>query len=137
MITAAQVAASNKAYHVFETMVDARCVRDEGGFTLHWLVVAFHSIRAIGYIQFKEYVNHFLEKAVRCPQPPWSTDARGVYPTSSLGIGYGGVTVGVKAIIFKGASLLCIALYFTHPKLDGEKKKGSNILPIPPGETGT
>ena len=34
----------SRAYHLFETMVDAHCVRDEGGFTLHWLA-AFHWVR--------------------------------------------------------------------------------------------
>ena len=31
--------------HLPENMVDAHCAREEGGFTLHWLVVAFHSVR--------------------------------------------------------------------------------------------
>ena len=45
-------------------MVDAHCVRDEGGFTLQWLVDAFHWVRVhgvglgLGYIQCKECVNH-------------------------------------------------------------------------------
>ena len=30
-------------------MVDAQCVRDEGGFTVHWLV-AFHWVRIRVYI---------------------------------------------------------------------------------------
>ena len=33
------------AYHFFDNMVDAHRVRDEGGFTLQWLVVAFHWVR--------------------------------------------------------------------------------------------
>ena len=33
-----------RAYHFFETMVDAHCVRDEGDYTLYRLV-AFHSVR--------------------------------------------------------------------------------------------
>ena len=41
------------AYHFVEMMVDAHCVRDEGGFTLHWLV-AFHSIRVRVYIISRE-----------------------------------------------------------------------------------
>ena len=44
-------------------MVDAHCVPEEGGFTLHWLVLRFIrlGLSGIGYMEFKEYVNHFLE----------------------------------------------------------------------------
>ena len=32
----------NRSYHIFKKMVYAHCcVRDEGGFTVHWLVVVF------------------------------------------------------------------------------------------------
>ena len=37
--------ASSRAYHLFDNMVDAHLVRDEGGFTVQWLVVAFHWVR--------------------------------------------------------------------------------------------
>ena len=36
--------ASSGAYHFFDNMVDTHCVRDEGGFTVQWLV-AFHWVR--------------------------------------------------------------------------------------------
>ena len=35
---------ASRAYHFVDNMVDAHCVRDEGGFTVHWLV-AFHCCR--------------------------------------------------------------------------------------------
>ena len=34
----AHYCASSRAYHFFDNMVDAHCVRDEGGFTVHWLL---------------------------------------------------------------------------------------------------
>ena len=42
-------------------MVDAHCVRDDGGFTVHvhWLL-RFIGL-GLGYIQLKEYVNHMPE----------------------------------------------------------------------------
>ena len=59
-----------RAYHFFETMVDAHCVRDEGSFTVHWLVgcVSLGRVRVraiLGCKLFREYVNHVVEKAVR------------------------------------------------------------------------
>ena len=48
-------------------MVDAHCVRDEGGFTVHWLVVAFDLINVrvkvrVQIIYCKQHVNHVVEK---------------------------------------------------------------------------
>ena len=43
-------------------MVDAGCVRDEGGFTLPWLL-RFIGLET-GYMKFEDYVNHVIEKAV-------------------------------------------------------------------------
>ena len=62
-----QAALQARAYHFFENVVDAHCVRDEGGFTVHWLL---RFIRlGSGYICFREYVNHAVENAVRYPPP--------------------------------------------------------------------
>ena len=48
---------NGRAYHFFETMVDPHCVPDEEGFTLHWLVVALHSVRGsgLGYTVYSLY----------------------------------------------------------------------------------
>ena len=35
----------SRAYHSFDNMVDAYCVRNEGGSTVHWLIVAFHRVK--------------------------------------------------------------------------------------------
>ena len=49
--------ASIRAYHFFDNMVDAHCVRVIGGFTVRWLVVAFHwvwvRVRARVYIIYR------------------------------------------------------------------------------------
>ena len=59
----------SRAYHIFGKMVDAHCQRDEGRFTLHWLV-AFQSVR-VGFKVYiynsNSYVHHFLELVVRYP----------------------------------------------------------------------
>ena len=55
------------AYHFFETMVDAHCTRRRGFHPTYngWL----RFIRlGLGHMKFMEYVNHFLEKAVRYPR---------------------------------------------------------------------
>ena len=42
---------SGRAYHIFETMVEAHCVQDEdeeGGFTLHW---SFECHRVRGWVR--------------------------------------------------------------------------------------
>ena len=42
----------SRAYHLVEKVVDAHCVRDEGGFTLHWLVrfIGLVVVLGLGYI---------------------------------------------------------------------------------------
>ena len=57
----------SRAYHFVDNMVDAHCMRDEGGFTIYWLDVLRFIGLGLGYIQIKEYVNHVVEKAVRYP----------------------------------------------------------------------
>ena len=47
-------------------MVDAHCVRDEGGFTVQWLL-RFIGL-GLGYIYFNECVNHVFEKAISYPR---------------------------------------------------------------------
>ena len=42
-------------------MVDAHCVRDEGGSTVHWLLRFIGLGLGLGYIKFKKYVNHMPE----------------------------------------------------------------------------
>ena len=53
---------ASRAYHFFETMVDAQCCgRDEGGFTLYWLV-AFQWLRVRVYHSFKSMSTTFSKK---------------------------------------------------------------------------
>ena len=53
-------------------MVDGHCVRDEGGSPYIGWLVAFHwisvGVRVYQVHNLREYVNHFLEKAVSYPQ---------------------------------------------------------------------
>ena len=64
-----------------DNMVDAHCVLDEAGFTVHWLVVAFHSVRVrirVGYIYNLKSVPTMSSKAVRCPRSFSSTLVLGI-----------------------------------------------------------
>ena len=62
----ARVVQRSRDYHFFDNMVDAHCVRDEGGFTVHWLVVAFHwvsiRVRVYIYIFFLKSMSTMLSK---------------------------------------------------------------------------
>ena len=42
----------SRAYHLFEKMVDAHCVRDEEGFALNWLA-AFQWVRVRVYLMWR------------------------------------------------------------------------------------
>ena len=46
-------------------MVDEHCVRDGVGFIAQWLLRSIGL--GMGCIQFREYVNHVVETAVRYP----------------------------------------------------------------------
>ena len=58
----------SRAYHLFDDMVDAHCVLDEGGFTVHWLL-RFIGL-GVGYIYSSKSVPtmYVVEKAVRRPR---------------------------------------------------------------------
>ena len=83
----------SKAYRFFDNTVDAHGVRDEGGFTVRWLVGWLRFIGlGFGYISSKEYVNHFLEKEGKIPS--LCTRRRGFPPTlvgwlRFIGLGFG------------------------------------------------
>ena len=40
----------SRAYHIFDNMDDAHCIRDEGGFTVHWLLCFIGLGLGLGYI---------------------------------------------------------------------------------------
>ena len=67
-------------------MVDAHCVRDEGSFTIHWLLrfIGLGLRLGLGCIQFEEYVNHVVKKAARYPlHHYWDFQSHGTNPNAN------------------------------------------------------
>ena len=98
---------SSRAYYNFETMVGIDCVRDEGGFTVHWLVVflllRFNGLelRLRGVYMNSRVCQPFCRKSGKAPSASsrqrcpvivssYSNQTRRSHPTSVEGSNYTG-----------------------------------------------